>query len=142
MELQDIATAPKFVQHQAAHALATQRAMSARLGKIREIVIGRWPGRYVGEVLPLDGSNPTDDTIPAGDISNDVYVVEVLGKDPDDPMWTTVVHGESDRMLFSGDAARWTAILHAIAQIHSGSDSHATAAFYAGRVLGLPETKD
>jgi hypothetical protein len=134
-KIQDIANAPKILQRQAEHALTAAYASSARLTKIRE-ALGVTGKTYLGEVVTLDGSALDDDdpeSYRAG-----VYAVETHGSGFG-TAWTTLVRGHTDHMHFTGQAARWSAILHAIALVHGDGDSHATGAFYAGRVLGLPQ---
>jgi hypothetical protein len=69
----------------------------------------------------------------------DDYVVEVRdGGRTYDSLWTTVVNGEK---TFHHHATQEAAILHLIARRHdSNPNTSACAAFYAGRILGLPET--
>jgi hypothetical protein len=134
--------APRFTRVQAAAALHESRNVAARHAAIRVLIVtpGTRSGR-LGEIVTLlrTDPNPTIEDAPQDDISADVYAVEVNDPFGDgDAAWTTVINGRTDRQYFTGDNARWIAILHALAVLHGGPDSHATGAEYAARVLNIP----
>lgn len=110
--------------------LLSARQQSGRLAKVGALVIGDRRPEYVADVIEYDVPNPA-----STDIDRDSYVVEV-GRAGGATSWTTVHLGKTDRTYF---ADRDVATLHLIAQRHGAADSHASAAFYAARLLRVPE---
>jgi hypothetical protein len=112
-----------FQEIQLEAALSRLQEQAAERRKVAQIVLGpnSQSRRRVGEIVKL----------------GDDYIAEVRdGKQP--ATWTTVVNGKADSWLFHSQEE---AVLYLIARRHSGDDPNSApnAAFYAGRVLGIPE---
>lgn len=91
--------------------------------KVAEIVLGT--GSHLGR-------ERVGDVVKLGDD----YLVQVM-RNRSNTTWTTVVGGERSSWHYHTQEA---AILHLIARRHDDNpNSNASAAFYAGRVLGLPK---
>jgi hypothetical protein len=75
-------------------------------------------GDGIGEIVKLGGD----------------FVVQVVRRG-EDPSWTTVVGGEKSTWHFR---TQEEAVLHLIARRYDDKDSSQSAAFYAGRILGVP----
>jgi ABC-type uncharacterized transport system permease subunit len=116
-------TRPTFLDRQKDAALADLREQQAERARVADIVLGKNGSRsHVTEVIKL---------------GND-YVVEVTARDGKSSTWTTVVNGERG---YFHHLRQEGAILHLIASRYdSNANSNTQAAFYAGRVLGIPAT--
>lgn len=80
--------------------------------------------RYIGEIVKLGGD----------------YLVEVFGRNREDATWTTVVSGKPTSQHHYRQEE---AVLHLIARRYDDDPNRSPqAAFYAGRVLGLPQSDD
>jgi hypothetical protein len=117
-------TTPKSIQERmrdAAVEQAQERADEHR--RVTDIVLGRRPNpRYrVVDVVRL----------------GDDFVVEVQ-PGHDQPVWTTVVGDAHGNEYFT---TQELAVLHLVARRYDDNpNTSARAAFYAGRVLGIPQT--
>jgi ABC-type uncharacterized transport system permease subunit len=111
---------PSFLDRQKEAALADLHERQAEHRRIADLVLGRNGSRsFVTEVIKLGGD----------------YVVEVTARDGSST-WTTVVNDERGHLHHMRQEE---AILHLIASRYdSNANSNTQAAFYAGRVLGLP----
>lgn len=116
-----------FIERQKENAVAEIRERNADRKRVAAIVLGdNYRGRrHVTEVINLGGD----------------YLVAVTERNPageDVTTWTTVV---GDKRTHDHHHRQDEAILHLVARRHdnSGSDS-VSAAYYAGRILGLPTT--
>jgi hypothetical protein len=111
------------IQQDAVNAEARERADER--SRVEEIVIGKISNRHrgsgrLGEIVRLGAD----------------YLAEVIHGD--EITWTTVIGGKSGMWHHP---TQEHAILHLIAQRYdANSNSNVSAAFYAGRVLGLPES--
>lgn len=114
-----------FLDRQRDAALEEIREIYAERRRVADIVIGTdhrtQRGRSTGEIVKL-GSD---------------YVVEVVGDTGFDAHWTVVESSKASSFYFH---TQEEAVLFLFALRHCGGDS--AAAYYAGRVLGLPRTGD
>lgn len=111
-----------FAERQVEAAVEQARERVAERDRVEKIVFGSRSAALrerMGEIVRL----------------GDDYVVEVIK--PGRTTWTFVVNGQSSSWHHD---TQERAILHLIAQRRDGNpNSNAHAAFYAGRVLGIPE---
>ncbi|MBM0205768.1 hypothetical protein JNW90_24195 [Micromonospora sp. STR1s_5] len=116
-----------FVEMQRDAAMEQAREQAAEHRRISDLVLGDRPGRrYVTEVIKL---------------GNDHLVAVKEGNDDTPPAWTFVIDGKRSNNYYPGDQD--SALLHLIASRYdSNVNSSYSSAFYAGRVIGLPEAKD
>ena len=115
---------PSFLDRQKDAALAELRERQAEHRRVGDLVIGTNRGnrRHVTDVIKLGGD----------------YIVEVT--EGDSVQWTTVVGGKANSWYFHRQEV---AILHLIARRYDDNpNSNGSAAFYAGRVLGIPTAND
>jgi hypothetical protein len=115
------ATAPRksFLDMQRDAALEQVRQQSDERQRVRDLVIGKRRHESLGDLVRL----------------GDDYVAEIIRGD--DITWATVLSGQPDSWRH---LTQEQAILHLIAKRYdSNPNSNINAAFYAGRVLGLPE---
>lgn len=112
---------PSFIERQKDAALEQVRNQQAEARKIEELILGRnHHGRYVSVVVKI----------------GDDWVAEVVKGD--EKTWTFVVNGKAS-MFHHGTQEE--AILHLIASRYEPNlNENYRAAYYAGRVLGLPNT--
>lgn len=99
------------------------RERQAEWSRVAEIVLGKAISRreYLGEVVKL----------------GEDFVVEVEHHGSE-PSWTTVVGGKKSTWH---QRTQEEAVLYLIARRYDANDnSHLHAAFYAGRVLGVPDS--
>lgn len=114
---------PSFLDRRKDAALAEIRERGAEHRRIEEIVLAGNSRNRVTEVIRLEGD----------------YLAQVEGRDGA-TTWTTVVNGERSTWHHH---TQEEAILHLIARRYDPNpNSNASAAFYAGRVLGIPQTTD
>lgn len=108
-----------FLDRQRDAALAEMAEQQAERSRIAALVLGASRGRrHVADLVKL----------------GDDYLVEVTNGD--DTKWTTVVNGK-DSIWYH--PRQEDAILYLIARRYDDSDNASqAAAFYAGRVLGVP----
>jgi hypothetical protein len=118
-------TAPKLIQERmrdAAVEQAQERAAEHR--RVADIVLGsrRNPRCRVVDVVRLGGD----------------FVVEVQPGHDQPAVWTTVVGDARGNEYFT---TQELAVLHLVARRYDDNPNTSTrAAFYAGRVLGIPQT--
>ena len=115
---------PSFLDRQRDAALAELREKQDEFRRVADIVLGtnRGSRQHVTNVIKL----------------GDDYLVEVTKRD--ETLWTTVVRQKASNSYFYGQEE---AILHLIARRYDDNpNSNGSAAFYAGRVLGIPTAND
>lgn len=132
ISLDKLATSSLMVRKMAEAALLRNKLDSERASAIRAALLGDKGRGWIEETVPLVVADED-----SAEIAQNVYAVRIgvnQYASEADALWTTVVHGVADRVYFRD---RWTAVLHAIAQVHGPEDSHGGGAFCAARVLGI-----
>lgn len=120
-------TRPSFLDRMKDAAYQRDQEQLAAHRRVRTLVLGEKNpfGSRIGDIVKL----------------GDDYVVEVIKRDKetgeDKSTWTTVVGGKARSFHFH---TQEQAVLHLIARRYNDDDnSNHHAAFYAGRVLGIPD---
>jgi hypothetical protein len=113
---------PSTIERLRDAAVEQQRIQQEEWRRVANLVLRRNPGhRRVAEIVSFCGD----------------YLVQVVDRDQP-TTWTTVVHGRANSRHFYGPES---AMLHLLARRVNDIDANqsSSAAFYAGRVLGITD---